>query len=262
MSVAQVKKRFAEMEAHLCRDKESLRRLKLLKDDVNVLRTSLAAAQESEERAEREKTVSREKADRLEIERDELKKEIERLNQKNASLECEKAVAERHLESLMNKERVPFATGDLVNDLAPERIHRWAIKTLKEQRGTLVKPRRCPQRYPFGFAIEDVLNGFDEYGFAALGRTIFLQLLLRSSVSIFWNYEDDNFDHKKLMTALWGQKGMDKAKMVMLKLFLHQYDTRSDDDALDDLLSGRSRMPEYSDDEPGSSVDSIFGARS
>ena len=46
MSVAQVKKRFSEFESYLRSDKEGQRRLKLLKDDVNVLRTSLATAEE------------------------------------------------------------------------------------------------------------------------------------------------------------------------------------------------------------------------
>jgi hypothetical protein len=51
MSVSQVKKRFSEFESFLKKDKEGLRRLKLLKDDVNVLRTSLATAEEAEQLA-------------------------------------------------------------------------------------------------------------------------------------------------------------------------------------------------------------------
>jgi hypothetical protein len=66
MSVSQVKKRFAEFESYLRNDKEGLRRLKLLKDDVNVLRTSLAAAVEAKELAETIKDAARERADKAE----------------------------------------------------------------------------------------------------------------------------------------------------------------------------------------------------
>ena len=68
MSVSQVKKRFAEMESYLGRDKEALRRLKLLKDDVNVLRTSLAAAEEKAAEAEAVKEAARKRADDAESE--------------------------------------------------------------------------------------------------------------------------------------------------------------------------------------------------
>lgn len=79
MSVAQVKKRFGEMESYLGRDKEALRRLKLLKDDVNILRTSLAAAEEKAEQAEIVKNAARDRADKAEFEAEELKADLERL---------------------------------------------------------------------------------------------------------------------------------------------------------------------------------------
>lgn len=51
MSVSQVKKNFEEVASYLGRDVVGLEKLRKLKDAVNVLRTSLAAAAESEQRA-------------------------------------------------------------------------------------------------------------------------------------------------------------------------------------------------------------------
>lgn len=86
MSVSQVKKRFGEFESYLRGDKEGLRRLKLLKDDVNVLRTSLAAAEEKAEQCEVVKDAARDRADIAESELKDARIEIHRLNQHVASL--------------------------------------------------------------------------------------------------------------------------------------------------------------------------------
>lgn len=86
MSVSQVKKRFAEFESYLGRDKEGLRRLKLLKDDVNVLRTSLAAAEEAKQLAETIKDAARDRADKAETEAYELRLEVDSLRQRVANL--------------------------------------------------------------------------------------------------------------------------------------------------------------------------------
>jgi hypothetical protein len=88
MSVSQVKKRFAEFESYLRNDKEGLRRLKLLKDDVNVLRTSLAAAVEAKELAETIKDAARERADKTETQAAEAAMENERLRSVVSSLEA------------------------------------------------------------------------------------------------------------------------------------------------------------------------------
>lgn len=65
---AKVKKRFEEMQTYLGRDTEGLKKLKLLKDDVNELRTSLAAAKEQLEQAVAIKDAARERADAAEAE--------------------------------------------------------------------------------------------------------------------------------------------------------------------------------------------------
>lgn len=86
MSVSQVKKRFSEFESFLKKDKEGLRRLKLLKDDVNVLRTSLATAEEAEQLAIVIKDAARERADKAEAEAKELRLDVHSLKQQVASL--------------------------------------------------------------------------------------------------------------------------------------------------------------------------------
>lgn len=258
MSVSQVKKRFSEMESYLRGDKEGLRRLKLLKDDVNVLRTSLAAAEEKAEQCEVVKDAARDRADKAESEEIELKREVERLNQKNESIEHENDILRQRLEALQNRERVPFASGELVNDLSPDRINRWAYKTLREQGGTLKKPVRCTTLLPTGFNLEDVLTGFDEYGFATLGRTIVLQLLVTKAICVFWSDDEDGVDPEKLLKAIWGQKNCEKAKWTMQKLFYHQFDKRSEAEILKDRTSGRYHAPQY-DGEDALSI--IFGDR-
>lgn len=65
---AKVKKRFEEMQTYLGRDTEGLKKLKLLKDDVNELRTSLATAKEQLEQMVAIKDAARERADTAEAE--------------------------------------------------------------------------------------------------------------------------------------------------------------------------------------------------
>jgi len=255
MSVSQVKKRFAEMESYLGRDKEALRRLKLLKDDVNVLRTSLAAAEEKAVEAEAVKEAARKRADEAELQVHALKAEIERRSNKNESLHQENHLLGKQLHDVTHRERVPFASGNLTKDLSPERIGRWAFKTLKEQGGTLVRPKKCTTRNPIGFDLEDILTGFDEFGFATLGRTIVLQLLLRKAVAVFWSDESDGVDPEKIIEAVWNQKDSQKARKTIMQLFLHQFDKRTNDDVLRDKTSGKAHVPAYTE----TAVDILFG---
>lgn len=89
MSVSQVKKRFAEMESYLGRDTEALRKLKLLKDDVNLLRTSLATAEEKADRAEAIKNAARKRADDAEMESHRLRAENDKLIMQLKTLEAQ-----------------------------------------------------------------------------------------------------------------------------------------------------------------------------
>ena len=136
MSVAQVKKRFSEFESYLHSDKEGQRRLKLLKDDVNVLRTSLATAEEHVAIADATKLAARDRADAAEAEVAALKLEVDSLTNHNKSLQHETTSLSQQLHDSLDKTRIPFATSSLIKDLSPDRIHRWAYKTLREQRGT------------------------------------------------------------------------------------------------------------------------------
>jgi hypothetical protein len=256
MSVSQVKKRFSEFESYLGRDKEALRRLKLLKDDVNVLRTSLAAAEEKAELAEVVKNAARERADAAEMEVIALSSEVERLKNKTDSLQHENAMLSTQLHEVTHRERIPFASGSLTKDLSPGRIHRWAYKTLMELGGTLVKPGKCTTSHPIGFALEDILTGFDEYGFATLGRTIVLQLLIRKAVAISWSDESDGVDPDKLIAAIWKQEHSAKARRTITQLFLHQFDRRSEAEILCQKTSGKAFVPNY---DGQNAIDIIFG---
>jgi hypothetical protein len=105
MSVAQVKKRFGEMESYLGRDKESLRRLKLLKDDVNVLRTSLASAEEKAEQAEIIKEAARKRADEADGSAEEMKLELEQLRMVVSGLSSKAEVLTEQLAQALDDRR-------------------------------------------------------------------------------------------------------------------------------------------------------------
>ena len=94
MSVSQVKKRFAEFESFLKKDSDGLRRLKLLKDDVNELRIELAASIDAMNTAETIKNAARARADAAELsnaalrlEAESLRLQVHNLNQTVASLQ-------------------------------------------------------------------------------------------------------------------------------------------------------------------------------
>jgi len=72
MSVSQVKRQFEEMALYLNRDTEGQKRLKTLKDAVNVLRTSLATAVEEKEKADVIKDQARSRAAKAEAEMAEM----------------------------------------------------------------------------------------------------------------------------------------------------------------------------------------------
>ena len=97
---AKVKKRFEEMQAYLGRDTEGLKKLKLLKDDVNELRTGLAAAKEQLEQAVAIKDAARERADAAEAELVRVRLEQDRLNQMLQGLAQRATAAELEIKKL------------------------------------------------------------------------------------------------------------------------------------------------------------------
>jgi len=64
--ISQIKRRFEDLSSYLNKDTEGLKRLKALKDDVNVLRKALAVAEDSTRRAEETKNAARARADSAE----------------------------------------------------------------------------------------------------------------------------------------------------------------------------------------------------
>jgi len=85
MSVSQVKKKFEEMSQYLNRDAEGQKRLKELKDAVNVLRTSLAEANKAVETSDAIRENARLRADAAEAEARRYASENETLRSKLAS---------------------------------------------------------------------------------------------------------------------------------------------------------------------------------
>lgn len=133
MSVAQVKKRFGEMESYLGRDREALRRLKLLKDDVNVLRTSLAAAEEKAEQAEVVKNAARGRADEAELRAKEAESKIKML--------------EDRLVALSSKVRLHEAISQKEGDSDPDECDQTGVNNDDAEAKKLMKAlrRRLPQ---------------------------------------------------------------------------------------------------------------------
>ena len=86
MSVQKVKDRFADLEAYLGRDVTGLKKLKELKDAVNVLRTSQAAAQDRAAECELAKQSLVARAVRAEMELAELKLAAHSLQQRADNL--------------------------------------------------------------------------------------------------------------------------------------------------------------------------------
>jgi hypothetical protein len=186
MSVSQVKKRFAEMESYLGRDKEALRRLKLLKDDVNVLRTSLAAAEEKAAKAESVKDAARERADKAEAALEEVKIELHRLSQQVATITHDLDVATKPDDDEKDDEDV--ATG-----VEPDVFSKGMKDTLKALRKSRDLPR-CPM--PIGrfvsntglsasiFRREDIALGWSRRSLYLTGAVVAIMAEYQGEVRI------------------------------------------------------------------------------
>jgi len=130
MSVSQVKKRFGQMESFLGKDKEGLRRLKLLKDDVNILRTSLAATEEAKDLADTIKDAARERADKAESEAESLTLEVHRLTQKLSSVMAELASATKPDDELTDDETDGHENQDVASAISVLRLLRRQVKRI------------------------------------------------------------------------------------------------------------------------------------
>lgn len=86
MSVQQVKNRFEELSTYLGRDAEGLKKLKSLKDAVNVLRTDRAAATERAENAEKLRDAAIQQRRAAEAEVANLHAELRRVQAESHSL--------------------------------------------------------------------------------------------------------------------------------------------------------------------------------
>lgn len=184
MSVSQVKKRFVEMESYLRNDKEGLRRLKLLKDDVNVLRTSLASAEEKAEELEVVKNAARDRADNAEAELDLSRIEVHSLKQQVASLMTDLATATRP-----DEENV-----DEVNqDVSLNRFSQGMKSTLKSLLHGNEMPRR-PDAYAryrrdggnlcHAFFRNDIATGWTRRSIYLIGALVAIMVDVEGEVKI------------------------------------------------------------------------------
>lgn len=183
MSVSQVKKRFGEIESYLGRDKEALRRLKLLKDDVNVLRTSLAAAEEKAEQAEIVKDAARERADKAEFELNAASIEIHRLQQQVQSLTAK--INSTSIEnSLESEDEIEPADG--INKTTNEQL-KSVIKHLRKKMKFCPKATQyatlLPEKSPV-FNKEDLVEGWSHDSIWILGASVAMVSFLLGTVTV------------------------------------------------------------------------------
>lgn len=176
MSVAQVKKRFGEMESYLGRDKEALRRLKLLKDDVNVLRTSLAAAEEKAEQAEIVKNAARDRADKAEV-------DTESLRLRNQQLEAQIDSLKSQLDSVSHRDE----TDDCDDQESP--ASESEIKAvIKRLRRTMKYCPRMSAPYsktrPMIFKRESLAEGWSNTSLWQLGAAVAILASIDGSVTL------------------------------------------------------------------------------
>jgi hypothetical protein len=104
--VTQVKKRFAEMATYLHKDDKGQQLLKLLKDDVNVLRTSLAAANAAKDAAAVSVETARQRADKAEVAAASLAESTRRLQDQISSLQSQVAILTQQLATKADSEDV------------------------------------------------------------------------------------------------------------------------------------------------------------
>jgi hypothetical protein len=183
MSVSQVKKRFAEMESYLGRDKEALRRLKLLKDDVNVLRTSLSAAEEKAVEAEAVKEAARKRADDADIVADALKTECDRLNAVATGLEAKAAILTAQLSDAINERH-----DRNIEPADQEAAFKKMMRDLTKHREYCAESPRNGGKIPkntMWYNRNDLAHGWSRKEIWALGASIAALVALLGQVVIF-----------------------------------------------------------------------------
>jgi len=106
--ISQIKRRFEELSEYLNNDTAGQKRLKALKDDVNVLRKAMAAAVEDTKRAEEIKHTTRVRADSAELQVEKAEQVATQLKDQVASLRREVTELERKLRpDLVTAESIP-----------------------------------------------------------------------------------------------------------------------------------------------------------
>lgn len=183
--VAQVKKRFGEFETYLRKDTEGLRRLKLLKDDVNVLRTSLASANAERDAAVASMEVARQRADKAEMLAVDISDDNRRLRDQNISMRSQ-IEAMRRLQS-SNDDSEHADDGDSGNEYAQvssvmKRL-RQLIPTCPEMSDAFDAFNRDPDTPLFVFR-EDLAKGWAYNDIWCVGAVAAMLSAMNGSVII------------------------------------------------------------------------------
>ncbi len=188
---AQVKKRFEELATYFKRDPLAMERLKHLKDDVNVLRHALAAAEQREQQAVNLKDAARRRADEADQRAEEAEAAAAHLADKVKALEY-------RVVQLTSKEQQPDC------DDAPE----WQVagsdgevtavaKALRKRLPHLPAPiRRVEDASREGrvYSRESISQGWSHSSLWVLGATVAMVVFLMGEVLIV---DDDSSEKRR-----------------------------------------------------------------
>lgn len=239
--VAQVKKRFGEFETYLRKDTEGLRRLKLLKDDVNVLRTSLAAAQAEREAAVASMEVARKRADKAETLAAEISDENRRLRDQVVSLRW-------HCDSHRAKDTADDVNSciDGNNEYAKasgvvQRLRKM-LPTCPPQNGSHIAHRAV--RLPVYVYREDIAKGWTYTDIWLIGAATAVLSAIGGSVTVV---AKNSLKDIKVPEGIQGKNGDTGLGIKCLKWFRTRIDWRLPPQVVKESLQEALRKGKWSD---------------
>lgn len=220
MSVSQVKKRFEEMATYLGRDATGLEKLRQLKDAVNVLRTKLAAAEESAAQAIESKAHATAKLVETESELADCRRDSHRLTQKMENVS-------RDLETV--QAMLPREDTNPVDQHATK-LERQVTATAIELRRNL---KKCPKPTATNTYDRKLLSkGWSRQEIWTLGAAVAALAAINGEVTIFST------------EALADIAPSEKAGLVLLGWFASNLGTVVTD-GFDDVCAGYGEAPSW-----------------
>ncbi len=187
---SQVKKRFAEMAAYLGRDTKGLEQLRLLKDDVNVLRKNLAAATQLADDEAQVKIAARERADIAEAALAQAQLEIHSLRQQltSASNALCSIIAATADDTDENENENENEYGEVDGYTVQEADARVMVRSLRKALRYCPTPRDKVTMFPEAvdrFCWSDIVTGLSHKSLWTLGAAVAALTLLRGQVVIY-----------------------------------------------------------------------------